>query len=232
MHLAVGSPDAFAVPPKVEYCPTSRLYTALFRVDFSEELWLTIFFFVSEDCPAHTFMDLSEISAVSKRAAAALAARRSEHLRLALVDLQVEREYDIIMQDRDDDIMAFHEAWFVDSDGHWHDRFDRHYYDSPPRRPRRPSCHETSILQARRLELAAVSPVFPAIAESDLPPIVPRRSAGFGWLPMEVDANNSNHGPPTESPNGRDASPMSVASTVPADYDPTLPVSLPSLAFP
>ena len=56
----------------------------------SEELWLMIFLFASDDCPLHSFTALVEISCVLKRAAAALSSRRAEHLRLLTINLEAD----------------------------------------------------------------------------------------------------------------------------------------------
>ena len=45
-----------------------------------------------------------------------------------------------------------------------------------------------------------------------------------GPTDMVVDRSTPTAARFTVSPQGRDASPMSVASTIPADFDPTLPV--------
>ena len=126
--------------------------------EVSEELWLYLFLFASNDCPAHSLSVLSELSAVSKRAASALRTRRAEHLRLLLVNLEVERQYDIVMRDREQDRMelqAFEDAWSIDSDGNWRDRFYDRYYDEGPPRPFIPlPSPSQGILLQHRLQLA------------------------------------------------------------------------------
>ena len=96
----------------------------------SEELWLMIFLFISDDCPLHSYTALVEISAVLKRAAAALAPRRAEHLRLLTINLEADHQLDVEMareHELAEEADAFFETWSTDSDGHWHDRFERRW---------------------------------------------------------------------------------------------------------
>ena len=60
----------------------------------SDELWLSLFMFTSNECPFHSFTAILEISAISRTAARALASRRAEHLRLLTINLEVEQEID------------------------------------------------------------------------------------------------------------------------------------------
>ena len=156
-------------------CNTIAWFGAAAEV--SEEIWLYVFLIASDDCPGHSLSVLSELSAVTKRAASALRTRRAEHLRLLLVNLEVERQYDIVMRDREQDRMdleAFEDAWSVDSDGNWRDRFYDRYYDEGPPRPFIPlPAPSQGVLLQRRLQLAEGLPTFPTLYEGSSGRVAP-----------------------------------------------------------
>ena len=105
------------------YCSGGAVWLPAANI-LNAELWLSLFLYISADCPFHSFSALLDISCVSRTAAIALAGVRAEHLRLLLISLDVEMEMDIdheMAQQAADD---FFDSWSVDSDGHWHDRFD------------------------------------------------------------------------------------------------------------
>ena len=193
--------------------------------ELSEELWLCIFLHMSDDCPTHSYTALIEVSAISKRTASALRARRSEHHRLLMVNLEVEMQYNIVMLDKEQDrrdLEAFEDAWSIDSDGHWHDRFDRNYYSEGSPRPFMPiPAPSQSALLHRRLLLADGMPVFPALNERSpgwpAPPLLQQRSSVPETPPLRLDGSV----PDARTFQGRDGSPLSVASTIPAILDPT-----------
>ena len=115
---------------------------------------------------------------------------------------------------------AFFETWSIDSDGHWHDRFERRQAEQE-----RPQyffeIYDNIDLRVRRLELAMPQglPVIPG------PRLVLQPMFEAGPSPPALSRGQQ------ISPQGRDVSPMSVASTVPAVYDPTLPALRPLPGF-
>ena len=173
-----------------------------------------IFLFTSDDCPLHSFTALSEISAISKRAAGALAPRRAEHLRLLKTNLEADHQLDVEMareRELDAEADAFWDNWSIDSDGHWHDRFEQRYAAERPQYYF--EIYDNVDLRVRRLEIAMPLGV-PILPPSQL---VLQPFHEDGPASMEISRAHP------ISPQGRDASPMNVASTVPADFDPTLP---------
>ena len=179
----------------------------------SDELWLSLFMFTSNDCPFHSFSAILEISAISRTAARALASRRAEHLRLLNVNLEVELEIDtdhVMAQQAADD---FFETWSIDSDCHWHDRYDdrRWTYQVPSTHVLEFPILDMMDLRVRRLELAIPNDWLQAPSLS---------SVQVNGVPM-IDASSPRPARNATFESGG-SSPMSVASTVPADYDPTL----------
>ena len=142
--------------------------------------------------------------------------RRWEHHRLLMVNLEVDHQLDVEMwaDQLSEEADAFGDTWSIDSDGHWHDRFDRRYAsDQHPRFYF--EIYDPVDLRIRRLQIAM---------PFSTPFVPPQRSV------VQLQPFNADEPTPMEgvvrtrsiSPQGRDASPMSVASTVPADFDPTL----------
>ena len=205
-----------------QFC--NSVVTRCSALELSEELWLIVFLLVSNDCPDHSFSALIEVSAVAKRAASALRARRAEHLRLLLVNLDVERQYDIVMKEQERrDLEAFEDAWSIDSDGHWHDRFDERYYDEGSPRPFVPiPAPSQGVLQQRRLQLADGLPVFPALTDGSFGRVAPPLLSQPLTVPVLSPQRVPGSALQELTPQGRDGSPISVASTIPAVFDPTL----------
>ena len=221
--------------PRMVWCPPTapRMYQPVNML--SEEIWLMIFFYTSEDFPLLSFSALLELSAVSRMPAKALSAVRAEYLRLLTVSLEVEKQIEMEI-DEDirfrEDADAFYETWSIDSDGNWHDREARRIDEGHHRPFVEIPIYDNSELQLRRLRLALPSspmfsrPVFPA-------------SRPVARSPTEAENTDilMNRSPATAvrfpvSPQERDVSPMSVASTIPADFDPLLPASLPFPCYP
>ena len=156
----------------------------------------------------------------SSRAAAALSARRAEHFRLLVINLEADHQLDVEMAKEDElsaDADAFFETWSIDSDGNWHDRFEERLRTEREDPQYFFEIYDSIELRTRRLEIAMPQglPVLPA-SRLALQPVV-----GSALTPSNLRIGQQ------VSPQGRDASPMSVASTVPADYDPTLPAFQP-----
>ena len=81
--------------PRMVWCPPTapRMYQPVNML--SEEIWLMIFFYTSEDFPLLSFSALLELSAVSRMPAKALSAVRAEYLRLLTVNLEVEKQIEM-----------------------------------------------------------------------------------------------------------------------------------------
>ena len=92
----------------------------------------------------------------------------------------------------------------------WHDRSEQRHAAERPQYYF--EIYNPVDLRVRRLELSMIHG-FPIIPPSQL---ASRGPEALGLTPMDVS------GAPPVSPQRRDASPMSVASTVPADFDFTL----------
>ena len=225
--LWASSLDDMAIEPR-SWSQGSYVLTPLAfqsrAMELSDEIWLMIFLFVSDDCPSHSLTALIEISGIMKRSASALLPRRAEHLRLLLLNLEADHQLDVEMEIEDElneQADAFFETWSIDSDGHWHDRRDRvedaltvqqRFRDvfSSTMQPRVViDMYDPVELRTRRLELAwpSMTPVAPPI------PVVPELSV----TRRELSSTSFRAGPST-TPTERDASPMSMASTVPATW--------------
>ena len=219
--------DSSPTKPKIA-CNLSAACGAVAQL--SDEIWLHLFLFVSNDCPSHSFSALSELSAVTKRSSSALRCRRAEHLRLLNIDLEVDKMIDIEMHNREQDrkeLDAFEDAWSIDSDGHWRDRFYDRYYDEGSPRPfaALPSQPQDVLLQ-RRLELAVGLPIFPTLDVSSpvrhdrfgpLPPLFSRSPVPSAPASMEVPRLSAQ----PFGFQGQVGSPNSVASTISCSFDPT-----------
>ena len=159
----------------------------------------------------------------------------AEYLRLLTVNLEVEKQIEMEI-DEDirlrEDADAFYETWSIDSDGNWHDRAARQIDEGHHRPFVEIPIYDNSELQLRRLRLALPSsPMFSR-------PIFPT-SRPVARSPTEAENTDilMDRSPATAvrfpvSPQERDVSPMSVASTIPADFDPMLPASLPFPSYP
>ena len=182
----------------------------------SDELWLHLFMMVSSDCPFDSFTALSEISAVSRTAAHALAPWRFEHMRLLRVNLEVEEEEDLAHAEALQDAEDFWDLWSVDSDGHWHDRYDdrRWTYQVIPELAVEFTTTELVEFRIRRLAMSFPT-VFPFFTGAQ------DRANGIPDVVMDDGpAQRPGRNPTFEAGVG---SPMSGASTITADFDPTLP---------
>ena len=210
-------------PPNTVFYLNNKDWTWCSCRGLSEELWLSIFLLISDDCPLHSFTALYEVSAISKRAAAALRPRRAEHLRLALINLEVEKQYDEEMEEREQsrrDLEAFEDEWSIDSDGHWHSRFERKLREEFSPRPfvSLPVIPQAE-LQHRRLQLAVGLPTFPVL--EDDPPVRPAPALlatppARGYAISRFQA--SSPGFMSRTVQGMEGSPLSAASTIPADF--------------
>ena len=102
---------------------------------FNCEVWRCIFDFVSAAGPLWSLTSLVEVSGVCRAAATALSSARAEHAWALQCDLLAEREEDDEEAQRQSDIEAFYDTWSVDSDGNWHERYERfeaYDFEHPP----------------------------------------------------------------------------------------------------
>ena len=211
---------------------------------FSDEIWSLIFNFISDFCPHHSFSSLSDISCLSRIPAHALSSEQVEHARLLQINLEVEREIDNNYEMLQDAADEFFDTWSIDSGGNWHDRRDdtRDMYHAMPSMTFNIPIHDGPDNRVRQIRIGIPSgwlanPILSDVVVEGQPLLDDGGSSVLATLmrntvfPMpvpspEATVNETPHSPsrhPARIPSFEaPASPMSVASTVAADYDPML----------
>ena len=108
----------------IQSFPSQILRSAVMA--FNCEIWRGIFNFVSAAGPLWSLTALVEVSGVCRVAATALSFERAEHAWALQCDLLAERQEDEEDAERQADVDAFFDTWSVDSDGNWHERYERY----------------------------------------------------------------------------------------------------------
>ena len=107
----------------IQVSPDHGLHSAVSA--FNCEIWRGIFQFVSAPGAGWSLTALEDVSGVCRTSAIALSFERSDHAWALRCDLEAEHqieEEDAIMQANADE---FFDTWSVDSDGNWHERYER-----------------------------------------------------------------------------------------------------------